>query len=110
NTLLMNTLERTYEIGTIRALGFTRQQVRKMILAEGVLIGLSGVLGGIAAGVLLIWYASSSALMEGVIFFQLPLAGSILAIGAGFILSLGAAWISSKSANKMDIQSSLKEG
>ncbi len=110
NTLLMNTYERRFEIGTMRALGFTKQQVRNMILAEGMLIGISGVIGGIATGVILIYVTSKSQLMEGFISFQLPISNIILAMVAGVSLSLCAAWISSKTASKMDIQSSLKEG
>lgn len=110
NTLLMNTYERRFEIGTMRALGFTKQQVRNMILAEGMLIGISGVIGGIATGVILIYVTSKSKLMEGFISFQLPFSNIILAMIAGVFLSLCAAWISSKTVSKMDIQSSLKEG
>ncbi|MFD3260549.1 ABC transporter permease [Paenibacillus lentus] len=110
NTLLMNTLERISDIGTMRALGFTKQQVRNMILAEGMLIGLAGVIGGIASGVILIYGTSQSRLMEGFMSFQLPYSNIILAMIVGVFLSLGAAWISSKSVGKMDIQSSLKEG
>lgn len=110
NTLLMNTLERISDIGTMRALGFTKQQVRNMILAEGMLIGLAGVIGGMASGVILIYGTSQSRLMEGFMSFQLPYSNIILAMIVGVFLSLGAAWISSKSVGKMDIQSSLKEG
>ncbi|KIL74902.1 ABC transporter permease [Bacillus badius] len=110
NTLLMNILERVSEMGTMRALGFTKRQVSSMILAEGMLIGLSGVVGGVATGVILVYITSKSQLMEGFVSFQLPLDNIILAMIAGVSLSLCAAWISSKSASKMDIQSSLKEG
>jgi putative ABC transport system permease protein len=34
NTLTMNVLERTQEIGMLRGVGMTRTQVGKMILAE----------------------------------------------------------------------------
>ncbi|TDL30792.1 FtsX-like permease family protein [Jeotgalibacillus sp. S-D1] len=110
NTLLINTYERRFEIGTMRALGFTKQQVRNMILAEGILIGVSGVVGGIAAAVILVYITSKSELMEGFVSFHLPVSHLILAIIAGVSLSICAAWISSKTASKLDIQSSLKEG
>src|SRR5699024_6900616 len=70
NTLLVNTLERSSEIGTMRSLGFTKQQVRKMIVGEGLLVGLSGVIGGIATGVILIYVTSQSKLLEGCISCQ----------------------------------------
>lgn len=110
NTLLMNTLERTNEIGTMRALGFTKQQVKKMIIGEGLLIGLSGVIGGIISGVVLLYTSSQSELLGGFISFQLPLGNIILALIAGVSLSLLASWISSTTASKINIISSLKEG
>lgn len=110
NTLLMNTLERTTEIGTMRALGFTKQQVKKMIIGEGLLIGLSGVIGGIISGVVLLYTTSQSELLGGLISFQLPLGNIILALIAGVSLSLLASWISSTTASKINIISSLKEG
>ncbi|GAQ16405.1 macrolide transporter ATP-binding /permease protein [Oceanobacillus picturae] len=110
NTLLMNTLERTYEIGTMRALGFTKQQVRKMVIGEGVLIGLSGVLGGLASGIILLYVTSQSKLFGEFISFQIPLGNIILALVAGLSLSFFASWISSTTASKIGIISSLKEG
>lgn len=110
NTLLMNTLERVFEIGTMRALGFTKQQVRNMIIAEGLLVGLSGVIGGIAAGLILIYVTSQSELMDGFMSFKLPYSNMIMAVISGVVLSLCAAWMASQSASKIDIQSSLKEG
>lgn len=110
NTLLMNTLERTTEIGTMRALGFTKQQVKMMIISEGLLIGLSGVIGGIISGVVLLYTTSQSELLGGFISFQLPLGNIILALIAGVSLSLFASWISSTTASKINIISSLKEG
>ena len=42
NTMTMNVLERTRELGMLRSLGMTRWQVTKMILAEALLIGVIG--------------------------------------------------------------------
>lgn len=110
NTLLMNTLERTGEIGTMRALGLTKQQVKKMIVGEGILIGLSGVLGGIISGLILLYVMSTSKLLGGFISFQLPISHIVIASIAGLFLSVLASLISSASANKIKILSSLKEG
>lgn len=46
NTMMMNVLERTREIGTLLAIGWTRSRVLRTILGEGlVLAGLGGALG-----------------------------------------------------------------
>ena len=50
NTLAINVIERTREIGMIRAVGGTRSQVRRMILAESLLLSAAGTGFGILAG------------------------------------------------------------
>lgn len=53
NTMLMNVLERTREIGGLRSLGMTRGQVRRMILAEATAIGVIGAVFGVLFGAVL---------------------------------------------------------
>jgi putative ABC transport system permease protein len=53
NTMTMNVMERTNEIGTIRAMGLRRGQVRAQFIAEGALIGVIGAtLGAVLAFVI----------------------------------------------------------
>jgi ABC-type antimicrobial peptide transport system permease subunit len=47
NTMLMSVLERTREIGVLRALGWRRRAVMGLILREALLVGLLGGLAGI---------------------------------------------------------------
>jgi putative ABC transport system permease protein len=51
NTLALSIVERTREIGLLRAVGMTRRQLRAMIRAEAMLIALAGLLLGTALGV-----------------------------------------------------------
>ncbi len=51
NTMLMSVLERTREIGVLRALGWHRRQILAMVLREALLLGVLGGLGGILLGV-----------------------------------------------------------
>ena len=55
NTMLMSVLERTREIGVLRALGWRRWQVIGMILQEALALGIVGGVGGIVAGVGMAW-------------------------------------------------------
>jgi putative ABC transport system permease protein len=53
NTMLMSVLERTKEFGLLRAVGWSRSRVIRMILGESVLIGLgAGLLGATGAAFL----------------------------------------------------------
>lgn len=52
NTLLLSVNERTSEIGMLRAIGATQQQVRRMVVLEAAALGLFGALCGAVLGVL----------------------------------------------------------
>ena len=47
NTMTMNVLERTAEIGTVRAMGVRRASVRRLFLAEGAVLGALGATLGV---------------------------------------------------------------
>jgi putative ABC transport system permease protein len=51
NALYASILERTRELGVLRAVGATQRQVRRIILVEGGLMGVVGACGGLLAGV-----------------------------------------------------------
>jgi putative ABC transport system permease protein len=53
NTLVLSTFERTRELGTLRAVGMSRRQVRRMVRHESVITALIGAVLGIAAGLAL---------------------------------------------------------
>ncbi len=53
NTLTMSVIERTREIGMLRAIGTTRWQIIRMVLAEAMLMGVIGGILGLATGIVL---------------------------------------------------------
>jgi putative ABC transport system permease protein len=53
NTMSMAVMERTPEIGTLRAMGLRRSGIRKMFMAEGMLLGLAGSVLGIIVALIL---------------------------------------------------------
>src|SRR5581483_4289781 len=53
NTMSMAVMERTPEIGTLRAIGLRRSGFRKIFMAEGMLLGLTGSILGIVAALIL---------------------------------------------------------
>jgi ABC-type antimicrobial peptide transport system permease subunit len=88
NTMLMSVLERTREIGVLRALGWQRRRVLGMIMNESLLLGLAGGLAGIVVAFGLTY-----------LFTLIPMLGSmitsrwdmvIFARAMGVALALGA--------------------
>lgn len=53
NTMAMAIIERTTEIGTLRAIGLRRRDVRRIFVLEGLLLGVAGALIGILLALLL---------------------------------------------------------
>ena len=52
-TMSAQTIAREREFGMLRHLGVTRQQLTRMLAAQGVIVGLTGALAGIALGLIL---------------------------------------------------------
>jgi putative ABC transport system permease protein len=50
NTLVLAGFERRRELGTLRAMGMTRRQLRRMVRHESIITALLGALPGIVAG------------------------------------------------------------
>ena len=51
NTLMMNVVERTREIATLRALGLTQREAGRLFILEGIFIGLLGAALSVAVGI-----------------------------------------------------------
>jgi putative ABC transport system permease protein len=62
NTMTMNVLERTAEIGTIRAMGVRRGSVRRQFLAEGAVLGALGASLGVVVAFIAIALINHSGL------------------------------------------------
>jgi len=77
NTLVLATFERTQELGTLRAVGMTRRQVRRMVRHESVITALIGAVTGIGAGLALAAAVTSAFSDEGLT-FAVP-AGALIA-------------------------------
>lgn len=52
NTMTVTLLERTNEVGIMRAIGITRRDLKKIFLAESVVMGFLGGIGGLIIGFL----------------------------------------------------------
>ncbi|WP_246150097.1 ABC transporter permease [Agromyces intestinalis] len=62
NTLSISVLQRTREIGLLRALGFDRSQITRMILAEAAALTVAATLTGLVLGTAYGWFGAQSML------------------------------------------------
>ncbi len=110
NTLTMNVLEQTRELGLLRIVAMTRRQVRKTILSQAVIIGVIGLGPGTLIGVwvaYLINLAMRPALGHPVEFTLRP---ALLAVifAAGFVMVVAAAWFPAQRAARLDLTRALQ--
>jgi putative ABC transport system permease protein len=108
NTMAINVLERTREIGTLRAVGATRRQVRRIIMAESLLLAATGVLFGLVAGLWFGYVLVGAMNQIGLVFpFAFSYAGLILALAVGLGFGIMGGLIPARQAARLDIVQAL---
>ncbi|MFE4968077.1 ABC transporter permease [Streptomyces sp. NPDC056660] len=103
NTLALSVVERTREIGLMRAIGLSRRQLRRMIRMESVVIALFGALLGLGLG--MGWGATAQKLLalQGLKVLEIPwptITGVFL--GSAFV-GLFAALVPAFRAGRMNV-------
>jgi putative ABC transport system permease protein len=107
NTLALTILERTRELGMLRAIGTSRSQVRRMVRYESVINALLGTVVGAVIGVLLASAAVEALKDEGLI-LSIPLALPIVVLVAAIVLGVLAAIGPARRASRLDVIESLQ--
>lgn len=72
NTLALSVIERTREIGLLRAVGVSRRQVRTMIRLESITIAVLGALLGVVMGLAFGWVLQREIANDGVDVLAIP--------------------------------------
>jgi putative ABC transport system permease protein len=104
NTLTINVLERTREIGIVRAVGGSRPQVQRMIVAEALLLCLFGAAVGVLAGVALSYGVTMAFSLVGwKIAYVFPLMGIAAAVVIAVLLALFSSILPARNAARLDI-------
>jgi putative ABC transport system permease protein len=104
NTLAMSVIERTREIGVLRALGSSRWLVRSSLLAESLLITLAGAIVGILSGLVIgaSWMAGLGDLMPG-ISFRFPAGATAVVALIAVVLGVLAAVLPARRAARVNV-------
>jgi putative ABC transport system permease protein len=96
NTMIMSVFERTKEIGVLRAIGWGRFRVMKMIVMESLLLsiigGIVGTVGAIVLTKIFSQIPAAAGVVNGNIAPSVILQGFIIALGVGFLGALYPAY------------------
>jgi len=102
NTLGLSVIERTREIGLLRAVGMSRAKVRRMITLESVTIAVLGSVLGLALGVL-IGVLLQRALSDDLSSLGLPLGQLLVFLVVAVLVGVLAAVLPAVRAGRLDV-------
>ena len=110
NTMIMAIYERTREIGTLKAIGASRGDIRGLFMIEAGLIGLLGgalgIIGGWLTGILLNqvigWYIARERLPINATFFVTPWWLALVALGFAALVGIVAGLYPAARAARLD--------
>jgi putative ABC transport system permease protein len=103
NTLMLSVLERTREIGLLRAVGMRRPQVRAMIRSESVILATFGAVIGIVIGTLMGLALVSSLRQQGITETSVPWVRLVEFLILAAVLGLIAASWPARRAARLDV-------
>jgi putative ABC transport system permease protein len=96
NTVWMSVLERTRDLGILRAIGWSRRRVIQMILGEAVLLSICGVIAGLVLAQLAVQSLSMTAAARSFVRPELDkvaiLVGTLSALASGVLGAAYPAW------------------
>jgi putative ABC transport system permease protein len=103
NTLALSVIERTRELGLLRAIGLRRSQTMRMITVESVVISLFGTLLGIAVGIGLGAAVVQALKDEGFTSFALPWSQIAIYLVAAAVVGVVAAILPAIRAARLNV-------
>jgi len=103
NTLGLSILERTRELGVMRAVGMTRQQLRSAIRWESVVIALQGTLIGLCVGVFFGWALVRGLRDQGLVVFTIPVVSLAVIVVLAALSGVLAALLPARRAARLNV-------
>jgi len=103
NTLALSVIERTREVGLLRAVGLSRRQLRRMVRLESTVIAVLGATLGVALGLVFGVGLLSALADEGLDVLSVPVAQlAAFVLASGLVGVLAAVWPARRAA-RLDV-------
>ncbi|WP_369212911.1 ABC transporter permease [Streptomyces flavofungini] len=103
NTLALSVVERTREIGLLRAIGLSRRQLRRMIRLESVVIAVFGAVLGLALGLLWGVAVQQVLALQGMKELAFPVPTIVAVVLGAVVVGLAAALLPALRASRMNV-------
>jgi putative ABC transport system permease protein len=103
NTLALSVIERTREVGLLRAVGVGRRQLRRMVRLEAIAIAIVGASLGIVLGILFGFVLQRSVADQGVTVFALPLVRLLVFVVLAGVVGVLAAVLPARRAARLNV-------
>jgi len=103
NTLALSVIERTRELGLLRAVGLGRPQVRRMVRVEAVIVAIFGALLGIAVGAVLGVVTQRALADDGLEELAFPVGRLVIFVIVAGLAGVLAALLPARRAARLDV-------
>jgi putative ABC transport system permease protein len=103
NTLALAVIERTRELGLLRAVGLGRRQTRRMITVEAVIVSVFGALLGIAVGSAFGITLQRALADDGITELRFPVVRLVVFVVVAAIAGVLAALLPARRAARLDV-------
>jgi putative ABC transport system permease protein len=103
NTLALSILERTRELGVLRAVGMTRAQLRSTIRWEAVIIAIQGTVLGLVVGTFFGWALVTALRDEGLNTLRIPTTSLAVVVVLAALAGVAAAVLPARRSARLDV-------
>ncbi len=103
NTLALSVIERTREVGLLRAIGLGRRQLRRMIRLEAVVIAVLGALLGVLMGIVFGLALMVSLRDQGLEVISVPYVQLVVFVAGSAVVGVLAAVFPARRAARLDV-------
>lgn len=109
NTMALSVIERTREIGLMRAIGMTRRQTRSLIRLEAGVVSVFGAVLGVVVGIAFGWIAVLAIPSDFIDRLSIPIPTLGIYVGVAVLAGLASASLPARRASRLNVLDSIAQ-